>query len=156
MKRSIHQLQKQIHEYKKRRSEICDRHGYNTSQYISIKEKITSRKNSLKRGLSIKETIDSAIFQVSEFIGYTPTGGNVGSNKEKHLSKAILYKYLIEKGVKSSEIAQFLNMKDRHSPARNRRNFTRSFRTNKENLEMWRRFKSFMKDYKDDDNKGNS
>lgn len=147
-RRTILHLQKKLHVYLERREHYKNTLGTTSKQYINTKRSIDSFRQQLKSHQTKEEIIKFTDSAVHEFIGYKPsTIINPHNNKEKALAKNIFYKYCIEHGVSGYTISRYMGLKTEIAPTRCRLNFTRSFKTCPSNLEMWRRFKSFIKDY---------
>lgn len=64
---------------------------------------------------------------------------------EKINARYCFYKYCIENGIRGHWVSQWFGFKDKSTPSRGRRIFTRSFITNPEHKKMYHDFISFIK-----------
>jgi len=69
-----------------------------------------------------------------------------GSVEPKTIGRKIFFKYCIENRINGAYVAMFLKTFPT-TPARERLRFTRSFKVNKSNKEVWNNFKQFIKDH---------
>lgn len=145
-------LQKKLFVYKGRRKEILKEFGSSSPSYHRMRHKTDNIRKTIKKlenkTAYIRE-IDNLMY---EFIGHKPSkdskrGTCLGTMNERY-ARSIFYKHLIENGISGAVIAKYCNVR-RTVPTDSRRRFTRSFTTNKENLEMWRRWRLFLKHKKE-------
>ena len=61
-------------------------------------------------------------------------------------ARMIFYKYCIDNGLMSSELARFVGVGKVRTVTDGRRRFTRSFKTHPKNKEMYHRFQMWMND----------
>lgn len=148
-KRTYSQVFSIISTYKPRRERARTLYGCHSNEYRGLHSKYSAAMASLKRIKNRNDKMRDLEDRLLEFMGYKVRDILPKDRlREKLLCRWIFCKWCIERGISGYDIAIFLGChKDR--PASCRATFTKSFKTNKENLEMWRRFKLFMKDYKD-------
>lgn len=144
--RTILQCQKKIHEYTIRREKCRQKYSYLHPSYISLDGQIRYLRQRKRKLISYREVLKFVYNSIEEFIGFPPSPGNHGSNKEKNIARNIFYKYCMEHGIAGSEVSAYIGLKDRDTAARRRRKFTRSFSTNEYNKEIWDRFLLFIRD----------
>lgn len=133
--------------YEKIYSEYQKRIKSHQKIITSLRHKCKSLKRSIKRQGKRNDFLNEVNGFVKEFTGYSVfnIGGNTGRNKDLNLAKNIFYKYCLESGVQGGFVARFCGMKQTETVAKQRKNFTRSFATNKENKENYHRFIAYVK-----------
>lgn len=133
--------------YEKIYSEYQKRIESHQKIITSLRKKCKSLRRSIKRQGQRNDLLHETNKFVKDFTGYSVCniGGNTGRNKDLNLAKNLFYKYCLESGIQGGFIARFCGMKQTETVAKQRKIFTRSFATNKENKENYHRFLAYIK-----------
>lgn len=122
---------------------------YGTKQYaasvVKINKKIAVFRKAIRRIEAKERYMHSIRVKIIEFNGIDVR--KLPSkiwDKEKVKTRRSFYKYCLEHGCRGNEIASFLGFKLSGSITRKRLVFTKSFKTNKDNLNFWHKFTQFM------------
>lgn len=135
--------EKMYHEYKKRIQQHKDSVKFLTKKVRVLKKIITLRE---KR----QEKLRTSASYIKDFfeVNVHKIGGNIGRKKNEQIAKSVFYKYCIENGIRGSYIADYCGLKCKETPCKQRKCFTRSFKTNPENKEIYHRFLIYVKQNK--------
>ena len=83
--------------------------------------------------------------ELAIFLGVNVRDIGGSPSKNAMLARGIFSKYCIENGIPGLMVAEYMNV-SREQASRQRMSFTRSFATNKDNHDLWRRFKVYMQE----------
>jgi hypothetical protein len=128
-----------IHIYTKRKN-ILKTEYYLRTRTLTRKIKIWKR--AIKRLEKRRARLWELRRLVKEFTGGSLTKKIVRGDKK--ITKYLFYKYGLEMGISGKDLREETLAKRAGEPAEYRKEFTASFSKNKENLELWTRFKQFV------------
>ena len=147
------QYEQKISVYKQRRKVIQEKFNYINGKSASpeyhkavktLNTKIRSWQRQVKRieqrDLQIKN-LDKSVF---DFIGISVKDSMEFHDTETSYARLLFYKRGMETGLNGKLLSEYVGAKDSGLASKNRLRFTRSFKFNKENLDMWHRFKNFI------------
>lgn len=132
--------------YLKRRDNLRKRFGSNRAKGYADAVKIIRRKieicrKQIKRIDKRNEQISELVKSINKFFGV-----DIKSKKrdsQHSIARNCYYKYGIEKGFEGSKLSVFIG-RSKISAHRQRRRFTRSFKTNKEHQKQYHNFLNFQ------------
>lgn len=134
--------------YKKRIEEKKKKYGRWYPGARRMNSKITTWKQHIKRIERRDLEMRKLDNYLKEFLGFsvkdTCEKNSLKQPHELRLARKIFYKYGLENGLRGNWLARYVGAKDKATPSRGRLEFTRSFKTNRGNKEMWERFKSYL------------
>ncbi len=155
IKKTINGNQKNIAEYIKRREEFRKIYGVGSLEYRErvrkINIKIGNWRRTLRRQKELRNKIDELILNIKTFMGYDLFKNNKSpKTKEGKCAKGIYFKYGIENKFYGTDLSNRIGLKGDWTASKYRRRFTRSFKTNKYNREMYHRFLNYIKQIKNE------
>ena len=148
-RRNIQEYQKLLHEYSKRREFYLSEYGSKDARYLNCRKKIHNCNRAINRFHKRKKEIKKIALRIKEFIGVDVRDKLKRSwqTKEQKAARGIFFKYGMQSGIIGRELAEYLGLKCTVGyPSTYRMKFTRSFKTNKYNKEMYHRFLKFIKE----------
>lgn len=146
--KSKNEYQKSIWKYHLRRESYKAKYGKTSETYLKLSRSIQLKLDTWKKAIKRIEIRDNLIKEIddniTEFIGKSPYKSIHSTDQLTIVAKNIFFKYGIENGISGVYLADYAGLKYRIDASRYRLQFTRSFKTNKYNLEMWHRFKDYL------------
>lgn len=109
-----------------------------------INHRIKICKDAIRRIEVIEEKLIKSDNLVYEYTG-VKIRNNVSQTKIAKDARKIFYRHVLELGIDSRRICDYLHIKDIHTPTNSRMAFIRSMSSNKANKELWYRWKQFIK-----------
>lgn len=142
-RKTINHYQRLVHKYKQRAAYYKDKYGINSKPYKNSMERVYLYTRGLKRNLQKREQVYKLAEQIKEYMGI-----DVRETKGKHklepaAARGIFYKYGLQQGLYSTEMARFLKVRTVTVP-RGRLSFTRKMANNKYLRETYYGFISFV------------
>lgn len=141
-------LYKMIWEYEKRREELRKKYGaWNKKLPKGYKEKVKRINDSLenwRKGIRDIDSRNNKIIALGNEVAYF-TGFNVKGSASKRcgdLAKGIFCKWGMENKIPGVLLAEYMGNDAPMVASRQRMRFTRSFKSNQKNKDLWVRFKT--------------
>lgn len=129
--------------YEKRREEARIKYGKKAGATIVLTKKIKNWKGQITR---IDRRNDKIRFIISTVNYYFNVDiSSTCMDTDHKLARRIYYKYAIEDGINGIYLIDFIGRKEPKLAANSRRNFTKTFKTNKSNREAYHNFKFYIK-----------
>lgn len=135
--------------YKKRRVELRDELSKTYKKRISrmsYKIKLWSRE--IRRIEEKEKKLDAIAQKIEEFTNVSVKRSYPKQGKELNRARSWFFKYCLERGSRSIDLAEYTGCKLSCTPAKSRKRLNRLITSNSHERELWLRFKSFM-DHKD-------
>ena len=147
--------QQKIHTYEERRQRLREKYGYTPGRVIpgygeavrNLTNKISRWKRAIKRIEERQAKLELIAGRTELFYEGITLKNSAHSHKpEVCMARKLFYKYALEHGCRSRDAAVYVGGKQPQWPATKRLQFTRSFKTQPENRELWHRFLKHMKE----------
>ena len=147
-RRNIQEYQKMLHEYKKRRNVYMLKYGVDSKEYLNCRRQIHNIHRAINRWYKRKQMMDSLRDKIKEFIGVDVSIKLLKGKQDltKKVAKAIFVKYGMQNGISGTDIGNYVGYADPSVCAsRLRTKFTKSFKDNDYNKQMYHGFLKFIK-----------
>lgn len=143
------QYQQAVNTYTKRRTELIRRQAVAIAsmrkRQRALSKKMDTWKNQLRRIEAREQRVKAAAAIVCEYFSVKTLVNQYGNRKRKMIMVLnVFYKYGIESGIGGKYLSHYTGCKTVPPAANQRRKFTASFRTNKNNLDTWHNFKAYV------------
>jgi len=138
--------------YEQRREQLLKKFG-GTAQYSTKVKQIQRTIDQYKAAIKRIDARTTKVIAIGNALAYF-SGHNVKNSSRSRLIpryvKGIFFKYGMENGITGSLLAEYVGTGSTGYPSETRMWFTRSFKTNPEYREQYKRFSEFIKTYQNE------